>query len=144
MTEDLEKRLHPRVDAALVIKSRVLDPSELPILASSLGRPDPPIPQLNVIRNNGKLINLASVNLSLGGLSASGDLELDSKNAWPKGADMVVEFDLKDEQPPVRAVAQVMWSRQADGQHHVGLMFLLIADSAFMRIQDFIAKNITE
>jgi hypothetical protein len=140
MTE-IDNRRHPRVDAHLVVRSRQLDPSELPILASSLGRPDPPIPQLNVVRSGARITQLTSVNLSLGGLSTGGDLEIDSERTYAKGSDVVVEFELNDGQPPVRAVAQVMWNTNAEGRHLMGLMFLLISDSAFMRIQDFVQKN---
>jgi hypothetical protein len=142
MTQQDDRRTHPRVDAHLVVRSRQLDPSELPILASSLGRPDPPIPALNVVKNGARITQMATVNLSLGGLSAGGDLEIDSEKGYAKGSDVVVEFELNDGQPPVRAVAQVMWDTNADGRHFMGLMFLLISDSAFMRIQDFVQKNL--
>lgn len=142
MSEQDDRRTHPRVDAHLVVRSRLLDPSELPILASSLGRPDPPIPQLNMVRSGARVTQLAAVNLSLGGLSTGGDLEIDSEKGYPKGADVVVEFELNDGEAPVRAVAQVMWNTSSDGRHLMGLMFLLISDSAFMRIQDFVHKNL--
>lgn len=138
MPTDDERRLRPRVPANLVVRSRLIDPQELPLLASALGRPDPPIPALNVVKAGAKVIQVSTVNLSLGGLSAAGDLEIASEREYTKGADLVVEIDLPDEQPPVRAVAQVMWNSTAEGEHRMGLMFLLIADAAFMRIQDYL------
>jgi hypothetical protein len=136
-----ERRLHQRVSTQLSVRSRLIDPHELPMLASSLGRPDPPIPALNLIKAGSKVSQVNSINLSLGGLSASGDLEINSERAYTKGADLVVEIDLPDEQPPVRAVAQVMWTREEGGHHHMGLMFLLIADSAYLRIQDHLKQQ---
>jgi hypothetical protein len=142
MPDNNDKRLHPRVNAALVVRSRQLDPSELPLLASSLGRPDPPIPSLNLVKNGVQVTHLSAANLSLGGLSAAGDLEIDAEKAYAKGTDLVVEFDLGDGEPPVRAVAQVMWTQGQGDLTAMGLMFLLISDSAFMRIQDYVAKHL--
>lgn len=133
-----DRRLHPRVFEKLTIRSRMIDPHELPLLASSLGRPDPPIPALNLVKYGTKISQVSSINLSLGGLSASGDLEIDSDRAYTKGADLVVEIELPDGEAPVRAVAQVMWVNQEGNRHHLGLMFLLIADSAYRRIQDYL------
>lgn len=139
-TED-ERRLHPRVDSTLTVRSRLIDPHELPILASSLGRIDPPIPALNLVRAGTRITQVSSINLSLGGLSAAGDLEISGDRAYSKGADLVVEVDLEDGQPPIRAVAQVMWNKDAPGEHQMGLMFLLIADSAYLRIQDHLNRQ---
>lgn len=142
MPDDKDRRLHPRVNAALVVRSRLLDPSELPMLASSLGRPDPPIPALTMVRSGTQVTHLSTANLSLGGISAAGDLEIDADRAYAKGTDLVVEFDLDDGQPSVRAVAQVMWTSPQGDLTAMGLMFLLIADSAYMRIQDYLAKHL--
>lgn len=139
-TED-ERRLHPRVDATLHVRSRLITAQELPLLASSLGRPDPPIPALNVTKAGSRVTQVSSVNLSLGGLSAAGDLEIEAAHPYAKGADVVVEIDLPDGQPPVRAVAQVMWSGAESGKQRMGLMFLLISDSAYMRIQDYLSHQ---
>jgi hypothetical protein len=141
MAGEDDRRFHPRANTAIEVRSRLLDPSELPLLASSLGRPDPPIPQLHLVKSGTHVTHLASVNLSLGGLSAGGDLEIDAEQAYAKGADVVVEFDLKDGQPLVRAVAQVVWTQMESGRVQMGLMFLLITDSAFMRIQDYIQRQ---
>lgn len=142
MSNGEDRRYHPRASMTIEVRSRLLEPSELPLLASSLGRPDPPIPQLHMVNTSARLTHLASVNLSAGGLSASGDLEIDSDKAYAKGADVVVEFDLKDGEGPLRAVAQVMWSEQADRKVHMGLMFLLITDAAFMRIQEHVHRHL--
>lgn len=141
MPENDERRLHPRVDSRLQVRSRQLDPHELPLIASSLGRPDPPIPALNLVKAGSKITQVTSINLSLGGLSAAGDLEISGDRAYAKGADLVVEVDLADGQPPIRAVAQVMWNKDESGQHQMGLMFLLIADSAYLRIQDHVNRQ---
>jgi hypothetical protein len=142
MTEEQDRRLHPRVDSALHVRSRQLDPHELPLIASSLGRPDPPIPALNLVKSGSKITQVTSINLSLGGLSAGGDLQISGDRAYARGADVVVEIDLPDDQPPVRAVAQVMWNKDEAGMHQMGLMFLLISDSAFMRIQDYLSGRL--
>jgi PilZ domain len=137
-----DRRNHPRANASIEVWSRLLQSSELPMLASSLGRPDPPIPQLHLVKNGGRVTHLATVNLSAGGLSAGGDLEIDAEKGYAKGADVVVEFDLKDGEAPVRAVAQVMWTEVDGPTVRMGLMFLLITDSAFMRIQNFVLRQL--
>lgn len=141
MPTDDERRLHPRVDSTLSVRSRLIDPHELPLLASALGRPDPPIPALNLVRAGTRIVQVSSINLSQGGLSAEGDLEIDSERLYTKGADLVVEIDLPDGEGPIRAVAQVMWNREENGRHHMGLMFLLITDASYMRIQDHLTKQ---
>ena len=141
MPENDDRRLHPRVDSRLHVRSRQLDPHELPLIASSLGRIDTPIPALNLIKAGSKVTQVTTINLSLGGLSAAGDLEISGDRAYSKGADLVVEVDLGDDQPPIRAVAQVMWNKDGDGRHEMGLMFLLIADSAYLRIQDHVNRQ---
>jgi hypothetical protein len=141
MSTGEERRHHPRAEAAIEVRSRLLDPSELPMLATPQGRPDPPIPQLRLIKDGVQVNHLSSVNLSLGGLSAGGELEIDAKQAYAKGSVVVVEFDLADGQSAVRAVAQVTWSESGDGLVRMGLMFLVITDSAFMRIQDYVFRH---
>jgi hypothetical protein len=142
MSDPSDRRVHARVDAHLVVRSRVLDLSELPQLASALGKTNPDIPALNVVRSGTRVSQFTTVNLSLGGLSAGGDLTLDTEAPYQQGADVVVEFDLVDSLPPVRAVAQVMWVRPDGERHQVGLMFLLIGEEALERIQAFVRKNL--
>jgi hypothetical protein len=96
---------------------------------------------LNLIKAGSRVIQVSSINLSLGGLSAAGDLEISGDRAFAKGADLVVEIDLPDGQPPVKAVAQVMWNKDNAGKHEMGLMFLLVADSAYLRIQDHVSRQ---
>lgn len=139
-----ERRVHPRLDVKLQVRSRLLTPSELPQLAQGLGMAEPPIPQLHLVKTGSRVSQLASVNLSAGGLSAEGDLEMEGGQAFSKGTDLVVEFDLPDGGGPVRAVAQVMWMRPSpEGKPQAGLMFLLIAESSLARIQDFVKKSLS-
>lgn len=137
-----EKRRFARAAASLQIRSRLLDPSELPQLASGLGQAEPSIPQMHLVNSGTRIAQLASVNISGGGLSAEGDLNLLGGKPFSKGTDLVVEFDLPDGKPPVRAVAQVMWTRLEGERPQTGLMFLLIGESELQRIQAFVSKQI--
>ena len=130
------------MDVTLKVRSRLLSPAELPQLAQGLGMADPPIPQLHLVKTGSRVAQMASVNLSAGGLSAEGDLELEGEQAYSKGTDLVVEFDLPDGQPPVRAVAQVMWTKPAGGRTGAGLMFLLIGEASLDRIQNFVKNSL--
>lgn len=145
MPDGSERRLHQRVDVNLVVRSRTLDLSELPLLANALGNENPPIPPLNLIRSSNRVSHFTSVNVSLGGFSVSGDLTLDTEKPYKQGDDLVLEFNLLDDQEPVRAVAQVMWvrpDREDPTRHGVGLMFLLISQISYERIQAFVHKNL--
>jgi Tfp pilus assembly protein PilZ len=132
------------VDVNLVVRSRALDLTELPLLANALGKEDPPIPPLSVIKASQRVSQFTSVNLSLGGFSVNGDLTLDTEKPYVKGTDVVLEFDLLDGQAPIRSVAQVMWvrpDREHPERHQVGLMFLLLPHASYDRIQAFVQKN---
>ena len=144
MSDGSERRLHTRVDVNLVVRSRALDLSELPLLASALGKDDPPIPPLALVRSSSRVAQFTSSNLSLGGFSVNGDMTLDTEKPYAVGTDVVMEFDLLDGKAPIRAVSQVMWvkpDKEDKERHHVGLMFLLIAHEAYERIQAFVRKN---
>jgi Tfp pilus assembly protein PilZ len=144
MSDGSERRLHTRVDANLVVRSRALDLSELPLLASGLGKDDPAIPPLNLLKTHQRVTQFTSVNLSLGGFSVNGDLTLNAEKPYSHGSDVVLEFDLLDGKTPVRAVAQVMWVRPDEDRHQMGLMFLLIAHDSYERIQAFVHRHIKE
>jgi hypothetical protein len=144
MPDESERRVHQRVDVNLVVRSRALDLTELPLLANALGKEDPPIPPLNFLKASHRVSQFTSVNLSLGGFSVNGDLTLDIEKPYVKGTDLVLEFDLLDGHSPVRAVAQVMRvqpDKEHPELHQVGLMFLLLAQNGYERIQAFVQKN---
>lgn len=138
-----ERRKFPRLDVALKVRSRLLSPAELPQLAQGLGLANPPIPALNMVKTGSRVSQMASVNLSAGGLSAEGDLQLEGEQAYSKGTDLVVEFDLPGDPLPVRAVAQVMWTKPSGGRTAAGLMFLLIGEESLKRIEAFVKNSVT-
>ncbi len=124
----------------LDVRCRILQPLELVQVAGSLGKVDPQIPALSL--GSSGISRMSSVNLSKGGLSAEGDLQLDSEQSFAKGTDLVVEFDLPDQQGPVRAVAQVMWAGGSEGEKKsAGLMFLLISDANTRRLEALITQK---
>lgn len=144
MPSDDERRRHPRVPADLQVRFRPLDPSELPLLAQALGQSDPPVPDLNLVRTGSRVVQVRSVNLSQGGLLASGDLAVHSERPFAPGSDLVLELDLPDGEPPLRAVAQVMWARQEGGLHQLGLMFLLLPEAGFARVRNYLQRRLDE
>lgn len=135
-----DRREHVRVAMQLQVRCRQLQSLELAQVAGSLGKSDPPIPALSL--GNSGISRMSSVNVSKGGLSAEGDLQLDGEQSFAKGTDLVVEFDLPDGKGPVRAVAQVMWAvGGGEGKKMAGLMFLLISDHNTQRLQALIAEQ---
>lgn len=69
-------------------------------------------------------------NLSQGGLSMTGDLQLLGDRRLERGKKLLVEFELPGESAPVKAVAVVAWTLEGKGEHSkftAGLMFLGIS-----------------
>jgi hypothetical protein len=83
-------------------------------------------------------------NLSQGGLSFSGDLQLLGTRHVERGKKLLVEFHLPGESQPVRAVAVVAWSIEGKGEHGkftAGLMFLGVASGDLEKIQRYIESQ---
>ena len=136
-----ERRKHPRVVAHLAVRSRPLDKAELGSLLNGLGDSDPKLPSLGLKKGHGGTMSMATSSLSVGGLSASGDLQVVGENAVTKGADVMVEIDMDDGLEPLRAIAQVMWSAPSGGGKHLaGMMFVVISEANLERIRKQVAK----
>lgn len=138
-----ELRRYERVRADLAISFRELDPAE----SEALGRPG-----LDGASGPGSLLvpgNLGgggaghSENLSLGGLSMTGDLQILGEKRLAKGHRLWVEFhlpgDASDE--PVGALAVVAWCLEGNGPHGkftAGIMFLDIRPADLERIGRYV------
>ena len=134
---EADRRRHPRVIAHLAVRSRPLAPGEVGSLLNGLGDTDPEIPVLGMKKGAGGALTMATTNLSVGGLSATGDLQVIGDTMVPKGSDIMVELELNDGQEPLRAVAQVMWttpSGQKD-KYLAGMMFVVISEQDLERIR---------
>jgi hypothetical protein len=138
-----ERRKHPRVIAQVAVRSRPMEPGEMGLLLGSLGDSDPKLPALGLKKSKSKsgAFEMVSTTLSVGGLSATGDLQVLGDKTLAKGEDLMVEMDLNDGQEPLRAVAQVMWTTAAEGGKSLaGLMFVIISEDNLQRIH----KQVTE
>ena len=144
MTEsdaERERRKHPRVVAQMSVRSRALEHGEMGSLLGSIGDGDVILPALGLKKSRSGTWAMASTTLSAGGLSAAGDLQMLGEQALAKGTDLMVEVELNDGQEPLRAVAQVMWTRPAEGGKVLaGMMFVIISDSNLERIQKQVAE----
>jgi hypothetical protein len=144
-SEEAERRQHTRVVAHLAVRSRPLAPSELSLLVTGLGHSNPQLPALGLKQSDSGTLSMASTNLSVGGISASGDLQILGEKPLAKGADLLVEMDLGDISEPVRSIAQVMWSSQThEGRHLAGMMFLVISEESLERIRIYINKAVED
>jgi hypothetical protein len=136
-----ERRRYPRVVAHLAVRSRPLEPGEVGSLLSGLGDTDPKLPALGMTKNRTGSWVMASTNLSVGGLSATGDLQVLGEAPLPKGSDLMVEMDMNDGQEPVRAIAQVMWAAPTSDQKYLaGMMFVVISEGNLERIRSYVSK----
>jgi hypothetical protein len=138
-----ERRRHARVIANLAVRSRPLEPGEVGSLLNGLGDTDPEIPVLGMKKSNAGAWTMASTNLSVGGLSATGDLQVLGDKPIAKGADLMVEMDMNDGIEPVRAIAQVMWvTNPGDGKYLAGMMLVVISENNLERIRKYVEKAV--
>ena len=137
-----ERRRHTRVTAKMTVRSRPLDGGELGMLLGSLGDTDPKLPALGLKKSKQGWV-MASTNLSTGGLSATGDLQVIGDTELAKGGDLMIEVDMNDGEEPLRAIAQVMWSAPAEGGKFLaGMMFVIISESNLERIRRQVAEAV--
>lgn len=142
---DSERRQHPRVLAFLQVRYRPLSHNEVDTLLKGLGDENPVLPALGMKKTPAGTLSMVSTNLSAGGISAAGDLQILGQDQISKGSDIVVEMDLGDHEDPVRAIAQVMWTApQSDGKHLAGMMFMVISDSNLNRIHTYVERAIKD
>src|SRR5580700_6508892 len=88
-----ERRQHPRVLAFLQVRYRPLSHNEVDSLLKGLGDENPTLPALGMKKEAGGSLRMVSTNLSAGGLSAQGDLQILCQDNVGKGTDLVVEMD---------------------------------------------------
>lgn len=138
-----DRRKHPRVIAHLAIRSRPLESGEVGSLLNGLGNEEPVIPVLGMKQGKGGALTMATTNLSVGGLSATGDLQVIGDTQLAKGSDIMVEMDMDDQQEPMRAIAQVMWSvPSGDGKFLAGMMFVVISENNLERIRKYVSRAV--
>lgn len=138
-----DRRNHPRVIAHLAVRSRPLEHGEVGALVNGLGVEDPQLPTLGMKKSSSGAWTMASTNLSVGGLSATGDLQVIGDKPLAKGMDIMVELDMNDSQEPVRAIAQVMWgSKTSDGKYLAGMMFVVISENNLERIRKYVSTAV--
>ncbi len=143
---DLENRRANRITAHFSVTFREINDQEATALAGMEAMPELPVEPPPAPKAAGAAAGPAegagrSENLSQGGLSFSGDLELLGDRRIERGKKLLVEFQLPSVPQPVRAVAVVAWSIKGKGQHGkftAGLMFLGIAPPDLEKIQRYI------
>lgn len=80
-------------------------------------------------------------NISEGGISLTGDLQLLGDRKLERGKKLLVEFQLPGERVPVSAVAVVVWSIEGKGEHGkftAGLMFTGVEAHDLDKIQRYV------
>lgn len=142
---EADRRRHPRVIAHLAVRSRPLAAGEVGSLLNGLGDTNPDIPVLGMKKSAGGALSMATTNLSVGGLSATGDLQVIGDTMVPKGSDIMVEMELNDGKEPVRAIAQVMWAAPTgDSKYLAGMMFVVISEDSLERIRKYVTLAVEQ
>jgi hypothetical protein len=141
---DLEKRRANRVTAHFSVTFREINDEDAMALAGMEEMPELPVePPPPPSSAGSAAVEGAGLteNLSQGGLSFSGDLQLLGDRRIERGKKLLVEFQLPGESNVVRAVAVVAWSIEGKGEHGkftAGLMFLGIAPDDLAKIHRYI------
>lgn len=145
---NLEKRRADRVTAHFSVTFKEIDDAEADALAGQDILTDLPVPVPAAPAGPKAASPTAGAglteNLSQGGLSFSGDLQLLGDRRIERGKKLLVEFQLPNEPDVVRAVAVVAWNIEGKGSHGkftAGLMFLGIAPKDLDKIQHYIEKQ---
>ena len=146
---NLEKRRADRVTAHFSVTFKEIDDAEADALAGQDILTDLPVPVPAAPAAGPKAASPTegaglTENLSQGGLSFSGDLQLLGDRRIERGKKLLVEFQLPNEPDVVRAVAVVAWNIEGKGSHGkftAGLMFLGIAPKDLDKIQHYIEKQ---
>jgi hypothetical protein len=140
-----DQRRFDRVRADLAVSFRELDEAEAESLSQHLPIGEPGEAPLPAPSENGG-VQGHSENLSLGGLSLTGDLQILGERRMAKGHRLLVEFhlpgDASDE--PVRALAVVAWCLEGQGAHGkftAGVMFLGIQPADLERIGRYVESR---
>jgi hypothetical protein len=141
---NLENRRANRVTAHFSVTFREINEDEAAALAGMESMPELPVEP--PLAPQGSVADPAegagrSENLSQGGLSFSGDLQLLGDRRIERGRKLLVEFQLPGEHQSVRALAVVAWSIEGKGERGkftAGLMFLGIAPQDLDKIQRYI------
>lgn len=83
-------------------------------------------------------------NISQGGISLTGDLQLLGDRKLERGKKLLVEFMLPGEKMPVSAVAVVVWNIEGKGQHGkftAGVMFTGVDQQDLDKIQRYVESQ---
>lgn len=145
---NVENRRADRVTAHFSVTFREINDDEATALAGMEAMPELPVEPPPAPKGSGPAPAAEGAgrteNLSQGGLSFSGDLQLLGDRRIERGKKLLVEFQLPAEPDVVRAVAVVAWSIEGKGAHGkftAGLMFLGIAPQDLDKIQRYIESQ---
>lgn len=143
---NIENRRADRVAANFAVTFRELDDAEADRLNEVKGGlPDLPVAVPSAPAPGAKpgASHAAghTENISQGGISLTGDLQLLGERKLERGKKLLVEFMLPGERVPVSAVAVVVWSIEGRGEHGkftAGLMFTGVEAQDLDKIQRYV------
>jgi hypothetical protein len=142
-----DRRNTERVTTSMNVRFRVMKAGELVSLFQAID--DGKSPDLSTyaqFHESDFLEHESEFNISVGGLGSNGDWVITDKNKLESGTDLLLEIiDFPDGKGILRAVAEVMWAKEQDGEeYNVGLMFLYIGDEDTQRIRSLVFSKMCE
>jgi hypothetical protein len=142
---NIENRRADRVAANFSVSFREIDEAEAERLNEAKGGvPELPVesPKAPSQAQPGPMSAAGHTeNISQGGISLTGDLQLLGDRRLERGKKLIVEFTLPGERLPVSAVAVVVWSIEGKGEHGkftAGLMFTGVEAGDLDKIQRYV------
>jgi hypothetical protein len=148
---NIENRRADRVAANFAVTFRELDDAEAERLGESMSAlPELPVPvpaapaAHSAKPGQGQAAAGHTENISQGGLSLTGDLQILGDRRLERGKKLLVEFRLPGDSLPVMAVAVVVWSIVGRGEHGkftAGLMFTGVDAADLDKIQHYISGH---
>lgn len=131
-----EKRLASRVPVRLRVDCKPLDHAECVDVLEGHGFQELSFRSLALTRPRLGMTPMKARNLSLSGIHLEGPLALNL------GDSATLDLHLPDDSVAVKALVDVVWSREASDPslpHHCGLRFAALDDEGLRRIKNFIA-----
>ena len=127
-----DRRREARHSTEVDVEGRLLSPGQVDELLKSLAVPN----MVTVHREDGRSARMASVDMSEGGLCLTGALKELGDEPVKAGDVLQLDIELKDEKPPLHAVARVAWIRD-DGASvgRLGLEYLKLEVGGLERIR---------
>jgi hypothetical protein len=135
-TPHSDKRVRPRIPLVLRADARLITEQERIDIQAGLGLADLDTEALSLSRPRWDMTPAQTQDLSGAGLR----LRFQGLRAVEAGQSLCLDLHLPGHQRVVKLLADVMWSREDDGQPVAGLRFAALEQEGFYRLLDHLGR----